>query len=428
MFCLSHKRRTYVVISVRVRKMLGGTVRSISFGPLQRNENFFSFFQFLRKKNCPFRTLPNRSCKRTQHAWVSTMENARNHNCSFCTSNNQSDSKSRGESESSVKMNLFTAVNNALDIALATNPKAVVFGEDVAFGGVFRCSLGLREKYGPLRVFNTPLSEQGIVGFAIGMAAVGGTAIAEIQFADYIFPAFDQIVNEAAKYRYRSGNEFNVGGLTIRAPYGAVGHGGHYHSQSPEAYFCHTPGLKVVVPRSPHQAKGLLLASIRDPNPVIFLEPKWLYRSAIESVPVHDFEIPLGHAEIVQSGRDITIVGWGSQMSVLSEAVQMAERSLGISCELIDLRTLLPWDTETVVDSVRKTGRLLVSHEAPRTGGFAGEIAAVIQERCFTSLEAPIARVCGYDTPFPLVFEKFYNADVLKNFEAIKAAMRYDFT
>ncbi len=181
------------------------------------------------------------------------------------------------------------------------------------------------------------------------------------------------------------------------------------------------------MPRSPVQAKGLLLASIRDPNPVIFLEPKWLYRSAIEDVPTGDFEIPLSKADIVQQGKDITIVGWGAQILVLQEAIKMAEEKLGISCELIDLRTLLPWDVDTVVDSVKKTGRLLISHEAPKTGGFAGEIAAEIQEKCFNYLEAPIQRVCGYDTPFPLIFEKFYNADHLKNFEAIKTAVKYDF-
>lgn len=185
-----------------------------------------------------------------------------------------------GSSSETAKMNMCQAINQTLDLALQTDDTATVFGEDVAFGGVFRCTVGLLEKYGKQRVFNTPLAEGGIAGFAIGYASMGHTAIAEIQFADYIFPAFDQIVNEAAKFRYRSGNEFNCGGLTIRAPCSAVGHGGHYHSQSPEAYFAHTPGLKVVVPRSPIQAKGLLLASIRDQNPVIFLEPKILYRSA----------------------------------------------------------------------------------------------------------------------------------------------------
>jgi 2-oxoisovalerate dehydrogenase E1 component beta subunit len=323
--------------------------------------------------------------------------------------------------------NLYEALNSAMSTALETDQKAVVFGEDVAFGGVFRCTMGLREKYGDARVFNTPLCEQGIAGFAIGMAAMGHTPIAEIQFADYIFPAFDQIVNEAAKYRYRSGGMFNVGGLTIRAPYGAVGHGGHYHSQSPEAYFCHTPGLKVVVPSTPFDAKGLLLSSIRDPNPVVFLEPKWLYRQAVEQVPVGDYEVPLGKARVVREGKDVTIVGWGAQIHVLYKACQLAQKELGIECELIDLRTLLPWDTETVVESVKKTGKLIISHEAPKTAGLAAEICATAQEKCFPYLEAPITRVCGYDSPFPLAFEKFYNPDEYKNFEAIKRLVNYDF-
>eukprot|EP01129_Flabellula_baltica_P001650 TRINITY_DN11596_c0_g1_i1.p1 TRINITY_DN11596_c0_g1~~TRINITY_DN11596_c0_g1_i1.p1 ORF type:complete len:370 (-),score=97.11 TRINITY_DN11596_c0_g1_i1:20-1129(-) len=325
------------------------------------------------------------------------------------------------------EMNLFTSINNAMDIALDTDPNSCVFGEDVAFGGVFRCSVGLKEKYGEKRVFNTPLSEQGIAGFAIGMAAAGHNAIAEIQFADYIFPAFDQIVNEAAKYRYRSGNEFNVGSLTFRTPYGAVGHGGHYHSQSPEAYFAHTPGLKVVFPSTPIEAKGLLLASIRDPNPVVFFEPKRLYRSSVEDVPEEDYEIELGKARIVKEGTDVTVIGYGAQIHVLSEAIEKAEKELGVSCELIDLRTVLPWDQETVFNSVKKTGRVVISHEAPKTSGFAAEISASIQENCFPYLEAPITRTCGYDTPFPLMLEKLYLPDALKNFENIKYVTNYDF-
>lgn len=317
------------------------------------------------------------------------------------------------------KMNLFTAINDAMDIALATDDSAIIFGEDVKFGGVFRCCVGLNEKYGDDRVFNTPLCEQGIAGFGVGVAAAGSTAIAEIQFADYIHPAFDQIVNEAAKYRYRSGNEFDSGRLTIRTPYGAVGHGGHYHSQSPEAFFCHAAGLKVVVPRSPVQAKGLLLASIRANDPVLFMEPKWLYRSAVEEVPTGDYTIPLGKGEVLREGSDVTVVGWGAQLRVLEDAIDMAEEKQGISCELIDLRTLSPWDEDLVAQSVEKTGRLVISHEAPYQGGFGGEISATIQERCFFSLEAPIQRVCGYDTPFPLIFEKLYVPDKNKNYEAI---------
>ena len=201
------------------------------------------------------------------------------------------------------QMNLLQAINNALDTVMAENDRAVCFGEDVGhFGGVFRATSGLQEKYGKSRCFNTPLVEQGVIGFANGLAAQGSTAIAEIQFADYIFPAFDQIVNESAKFRYRSGNEFDVGKLTIRTPYGGGIAGGLYHSQSPEAYFAHTPGLKVVVPRNPYQAKGLLLASIRDDNPVIFFEPKRLYRASVGEVPEEDYQLPLGKAEVVQQG------------------------------------------------------------------------------------------------------------------------------
>ena len=209
------------------------------------------------------------------------------------------------------------AVNDALRVALDTDPHAVLFGEDVAFGGVFRCTMGLLDEFGPERVLNMPINEQGLVGFGIGLSAVGGTAIAEVQFADYIFPAMDQIVNEAAKFRYRSGGEFDVGGLTIRAPANAVGHGGHYHSQSPEAYFAHTPGLKVVYPRDAVTAKGLLLACIRDRNPTIFFEPKRLYRASVQEVPTGDFEIPLGEAEVITEGSDITCVAWGAQVGVM---------------------------------------------------------------------------------------------------------------
>jgi len=210
--------------------------------------------------------------------------------------------------EKKKKMNLFQAINNALDIAMEKDPNSYLFGEDVKFGGVFRCSMGLNQKYGDDRVFNTPLSEQGIVSFGIGIATLGATAIAEIQFADYIFPAYDQIVNEAAKYRYRSGNEFDCGKLTIRTPYGAVGHGGHYHSQSPESLFSHVPGLLVVFPRSPIQAKGLLLSSIRRKDPVIFLEPKRLYRKAEEEVPEEDYEIELMKGEFVEEGVNFIFI------------------------------------------------------------------------------------------------------------------------
>ncbi|MBL4899633.1 MAG: alpha-ketoacid dehydrogenase subunit beta [Colwellia sp.] len=323
------------------------------------------------------------------------------------------------------KINLLQAINNALDIAMNEDDRTLCFGEDVGhFGGVFRATSGLQDKYGKLRCFNTPLVEQGIIGFANGLAAQGSRPIAEIQFADYIFPAFDQIVNEAAKFRYRSGNEFNVGKLTIRSPYGGGIAGGLYHSQSPEAYFAHTPGLKVVIPRNPYQAKGLLLASIRDDNPVIFFEPKRLYRASIGDVPEEDYQLPIGKAEIVQTGSDITLLAWGAQMEALQKAADLAAND-GIACEVIDLRSILPWDIETIANSVMKTGRLLVSQEAPLTAGFASEIAATIQQECFLHLESPIERVCGLDTPYPLALEKEYMSDHLKIYEAIKNSINY---
>ncbi|WDE00988.1 alpha-ketoacid dehydrogenase subunit beta [Thalassomonas actiniarum] len=323
------------------------------------------------------------------------------------------------------QMNLLQAINNALDIAMADNDRALCFGEDVGhFGGVFRATSGLQDKYGKERCFNTPLTEQGIIGFANGLAAQGSVPIAEIQFADYIFPAFDQIVNESAKFRYRSGNEFDVGNLTIRSPYGGGIAGGLYHSQSPEAYFTHTPGLKVVVPRNPYQAKGLLLASIRDDNPVIFFEPKRLYRASTGEVPEEDYQLPLGKADVVTTGDDITLLAWGAQMEIMEKAAEMASAD-GISCEVIDLRSILPWDVETIANSVTKTGRLVISHEAPVTSGFAGEIAATIQQECFLHLESPIERVCGLDTPYPLAQEKEYIPDHLKVYEAIKRSINY---
>jgi len=329
---------------------------------------------------------------------------------------------SKGET---TKMTLLQAITSAMDIALDKDPTACIFGEDVAFGGVFRCTVGLQDKYGKDRVFNTPLCEQGIAGFGIGLANAGATAIAEIQFGDYIFPAFDQIVNEAAKYRYRSGNLFDCGGLTIRATWGAVGHGALYHSQSPEAYFAHTPGLKVVIPRSPTMAKGLLLSCIRDRDPCIFFEPKILYRSAVEEVPVGDYELPIGKASIISSGDDVTLLSWGTQVHVMKEASQIAQERLGVSCEVIDLVSILPWDREAICKSVSKTGRCIIAHEAPYTGGFGAELSAAIQEECFLSLEAPIQRVCGHDTPFPLIFEPFYLPDKWRVFDAIKKVTEF---
>ncbi|KUI69626.1 F-actin-capping protein subunit alpha [Cytospora mali] len=313
------------------------------------------------------------------------------------------------------KMNLFQSINDALSIALAEDENVLLFGEDVAFGGVFRCSMKLAETYGSDRVFNTPLSEQGIMGFAIGCAAEGMRPVAEIQFADYVFPAFDQMVNEAAKFRYRDGAcGRHVGGLTVRMPCGAVGHGALYHSQSPESLFTHVPGFRVIIPRSPLQAKGLLLAAIRSNDPCIFMEPKVLYRAAVEQVPVAPYELPLSKAEVLKEGNDVTIVSYGQPLYICQNAIKQAEQELGVSIELIDLRTVYPWDKETVLKSVQKTGRCIVVHEAMINAGVGAEVAAAIQEdpSTFIRLEAPVVRVAGWSTPTPLLFERFNMPDV----------------
>ncbi|XP_037731741.1 2-oxoisovalerate dehydrogenase subunit beta, mitochondrial isoform X2 [Drosophila subpulchrella] len=297
------------------------------------------------------------------------------------------------------KMNMFNAINNAMDLALSDDKSTLLFGEDVGFGGVFR--------------------------FAIGVANTGATAIAEIQFADYIFPSFDQIVNEAAKYRYRSGGLFDCGSLTFRVPCGAVGHGALYHSQSPESYFAHTPGLRVVVPRGPIKAKGLLLACVRDPNPCIVFEPKTLYRAAVEDVPTEYYTSELGKADILRDGKDVTLVGWGTQVHVLLEVAELAKIHLNVDCEVIDLVSILPWDTTLICTSAQKTGRVIIAHEAPLTQGFGSELASYIQEKCFFHLEAPVKRVTGWDTPFPHVFEPFYLPDKHRCLSTIKEIVNF---
>ncbi|XP_016972022.1 2-oxoisovalerate dehydrogenase subunit beta, mitochondrial isoform X3 [Drosophila rhopaloa] len=269
------------------------------------------------------------------------------------------------------------------------------------------------------------MEPKNVTSFAIGVANIGATAIAEIQFADYIFPSFDQIINEAAKYRYRSGGLFDCGSLTFRVPCGAVGHGALYHSQSPEAYFAHTPGLRVVVPRGPIKAKGLLLACIRDRNPCIVFEPKTLYRAAVEEVPMEYYTSELGKADILRHGKDVTLVGWGTQVHVLLEVAEQAKMNLNIDCEVIDLVSILPWDTNAIFTSAKKTGRVIIAHEAPLTQGFGSELASQIQEKCFLHLEAPVKRVTGWDTPFPHVFEPFYLPDKHRCLSAIKEIVMY---
>ncbi|XP_016967085.1 2-oxoisovalerate dehydrogenase subunit beta, mitochondrial isoform X6 [Drosophila biarmipes] len=261
--------------------------------------------------------------------------------------------------------------------------------------------------------------------FAIGVANTGATAIAEIQFADYIFPSFDQIVNEAAKFRYRSGGLFDCGSLTFRVPCGAVGHGALYHSQSPESYFAHTPGLRVVIPRGPIKAKGLLLACVRDPNPCIVFEPKTLYRAAVEEVPTEYYTSELGKADILRVGKDVTLIGWGTQVHVLLEVAELAKIHLNVDCEVIDLVSILPWDTTLICTSAQKTGKVIIAHEAPFTQGFGSELASYIQEKCFFHLEAPVKRVTGWDTPFPHVFEPFYLPDKHRCLSAIQEIVNF---
>ncbi|CCW64788.1 unnamed protein product [Phytomonas sp. EM1] len=320
-----------------------------------------------------------------------------------------------------VKTNYYQAINGALDHALGDS-KTVLLGEDVAFGGVFRCSVGLLEKYGPKRVFNSPLSEQGIVGFSIGMAAMGWRPIAEVQFADYIFPAFDQLVNEAAKYRFRSGGVYYCP-IVIRAPCSAVGHGGAYHSQSVEGFFTHCAGLKVVMPSTPSEAKGLLLRCWKDNDPCLFFEPKILYRSAFEDVNPDYYDLPLGKGRVLLEGKDVTIITYGSQVYRAVHAAKMAQEE-GISVELIDLRSLIPWDRDLVVASVKKTRRAIVTHEAQLTSGYGAELVSCIAEDCFLSLEAPPKRVCGLDTPVPL-HERLYLPNEFKLYDAIKEIVKF---
>ena len=305
------------------------------------------------------------------------------------------------------EMNLVQALNSGLRSALQEDESVLLLGEDIGrLGGVFRVTEGLRHEFGAERVLDTPLSETGIIGTAIGMALNGLRPVAEIQFADFIYPSFDQLVSEAAKYRYRTAGEFHVP-LVVRTPYGGGIRGGQYHSQSPEALFIHTPGLKVVCPSNPYDAKGLLIEAIRDEDPIVFLEPKRVYRAVRMEVPDGPYSVPLGQAKVVRPGEQVTCLAWGA---MLYEAFAAAEEvaKQGVDTEVIDLRTLWPLDIETLVTSVQKTGRVVIVHEAPRTCGFGSELMALIAERAFVHLEAPPLRVTGWDTPFPLTHEREY--------------------
>ena len=322
-------------------------------------------------------------------------------------------------------LNLVQAITDALKLEMRRDPNVVILGEDIGkFGGVFRATLGLYEEFGNTRVIDTPLAEGGIIGTALGMAAYGMRPVAEIQFADFIFPGFDQIVSEVAKLRYRSGGMYKCP-MVIRTPYGGGIKGGHYHSQSPESLFIHTAGLKVVVPSNPYDAKGLLLSALRQEDPVLFLEPKRFYRAAKGEVPEGDYTVPLGKADVVRKGTDLTLIAWGAALHDSLEAVTAAEAE-GISIEVIDLRTLWPVDIDTLVASVKKTGRAVVVHEAPRTCGFGAELITLIQERCFVHLEAPLARVTGFDTPFPYTLEHEYLPNPPRILKQLRETAKYE--
>ncbi len=318
------------------------------------------------------------------------------------------------------QLNMIQALNSAQEVMLERDPGVVIFGEDVGyFGGVFRSTDGLQEKFGVQRVFDAPITEAGIIAMAVGMGANGLRPVAEIQFSDYIFPGFDQIISELSRLRYRSAGQYWAP-VTVRSPWGGGIHGGQTHSQSPEAFFTHIPGVKVVVPSTPFDAKGLLISAIEDDDPVIFFEPKRLYNGPFDGdhdkpaqswanhpggdVPNGHYAIPLNKAQIVRPGSAATILAYGTMVHVAQAAVQQS----GIDAEIVDLRTLLPLDLETVAQSVNKTGRCVIVHEAPKTSGFGAELSASVQEECFWSLEAPIQRVTGWDTHYPHAHEWDY--------------------
>jgi pyruvate dehydrogenase E1 component beta subunit len=321
-------------------------------------------------------------------------------------------------------LTLIQAVNDGLRTALREDPSVLVFGEDVGKkGGVFLATENLQKDFGVERCFDTPLSEDGIVGTAIGMAMNGLRPVAEIQFQDFIFPAFDQIVSEAAKLRYRSGGQYTAP-MVIRTPYGGGIRGGLYHSQSGEAYFCHTPGLKVVVPSTPADAKGLLLSSIADPDPVLFLEPKALYRAIKGEVPEGDHRVPLSTLREVRPGKDVVVFCYGAMVPVAVKAAEQAAEA-GLDTRVVDLRTLLPLDEEGGLGHARSTGRVVVLHEAPRFCGFGAEISALIAEHAIEYMEAPVARVTGFDTPFPNTLEHHYLPDHRRVLDAIERVGRF---
>jgi 2-oxoisovalerate dehydrogenase E1 component beta subunit len=333
------------------------------------------------------------------------------------------------------QMSMVQALNSAMDVMLERNDAVVLMGQDVGFfGGVFRCTEGLQKKYGAQRVLDSPIAEGGMLATAIGMGVNGLRPVAEIQFADYVYPAFDQIVSELARLRYRSAGDF-FAPVTVRMPCGGGIRGGQTHSQSPESLFTHICGIKVVMPSNPYDAKGLLISAIEDDDPVIFFEPKRLYNGPFDGdpekptatwkthprseVPQGHYTVPIGRAEIVTPGSELTLVTYGTMVHVAQAAQKLAD----VDAEIIDLRTLAPLDSETLIASVEKTGRCVIVHEATRFSGFGAELCATIQEECFYSLQAPIGRVTGWDTPYPLAFEWEYFPGPARIVAAIRAVM-----
>ena len=342
------------------------------------------------------------------------------------------DEKAAATSQDGVRhMNMIEAINSALDVMLARDPDVILLGEDIGyFGGVFRCTAGLQEKHGTTRVFDTPISECGIIGVAVGMGAYGLRPVPEIQFADYIYPGLDQLISEAARLRYRSAGEF-IAPMTVRSPFGGGIFGGQTHSQSPESIFTHVSGLKTVIPATPYDAKGLLISCIEDNDPVIFFEPKRIYNGPFDGyydkpakswkgraeaqVPEDYYSIPLGKARTVCEGDALTVLAYGTMVHVAESVC----RDKGVDAEILDLRTLVPLDIKAIEASVEKTGRCLIVHEATRTSGFGAELSALVTERCFYHLEAPVERVTGFDTPYPHSLEWAYFPGPVRIGEAI---------
>jgi 2-oxoisovalerate dehydrogenase E1 component beta subunit len=334
------------------------------------------------------------------------------------------------------RMNMIQAINSAMDVMMERDPAVIVMGEDVGyFGGVFRATAGLQAKFGKTRVFDTPITECGIIGVAVGMGAYGLRPVPEIQFADYIYPALDQLVSEAARLRYRSAGEF-IAPITVRSPFGGGIFGGQTHSQSPEGIFTHVSGVKTVIPATPYDAKGLLIAAIEDNDPTLFFEPKRIYNGPFDGhydrpsknwsnhpageVPEGYYKIELGKASVVRAGEAVTILAYGTMVHVALSTVE----EMGVDAEILDLRTLVPLDIEAIEASVKKTGRCMIVHEATRTGGFGAELSALVQERCFYHLEAPIERVTGFDTPYPHSLEWAYFPGPVRIGEALKKLLK----